>query len=160
MNAPLTYPSLDHDLREVVEAIFDSMLHLPLTTEDRPPVTPANCLNAVIPFKGSWNGVVALRCGAGQGRQLAARFLSLPPEELAETLICDTLGELANMIAGNLKSVFARDIRLSPAAVTCSPQEIELPVPATIEERCCFQSAEGPFCVAVLAAPGEPRLPW
>jgi hypothetical protein len=61
------------------------------------------------------------------------------------------LGELANMIGGNLKCVLTRGIRLSmPSVVDGSDYSLRV-CGAEIRERLAFGCAEGPFWVTVLA---------
>ena len=62
----------------------------------------------------------------------------------------DVLGELANMIGGNLKCVLTRGIRLSmPSVVDGSDYSLRV-CGAEVRERLAFQCAEGLFWVTVL----------
>jgi CheY-specific phosphatase CheX len=67
-----------------------------------------------------------------------------------DDVVRDVLGELANMIGGNLKCVLTRGIRLSmPAVVDGSDYSLRV-CGAEIRQRIAFQSAEGTFWIAVL----------
>jgi CheY-specific phosphatase CheX len=160
MELPLLSTPLDYDLREVVQGIFENMLNLSLTVEEAPSTLAGELITAVLKFKGSWTGVVTLSCGIDQARRLAGRFLALSADQLCDQLVSDVVGEIANMIAGNLKSVFANDIRLSLAQVTRGHSRFEPPFEPVIRHECAFQSAEGVFHVCVFAIIGEPRVPY
>jgi chemotaxis protein CheX len=160
MESPLLSSPLAYDIREVVRGIFENMLHLSLTAECRPSDISGECVVATLDFSGSWAGRVSLRCEMDQARRLAARFLELPVEELPDRLVADVLGEIVNMIAGNLKSVFATDIRLALAHVTPGSSETGLSFVPAIKQEAFFASTEGPFQVSVAATAGQQREAW
>jgi chemotaxis protein CheX len=75
----------------------------------------------------------------------------LEPPAALDDVVRDMLGELANMIGGNLKSVLAPGIRLSmPSVVEGSDYSLRV-CGAQVRERLAFQCAEGPFWVTILA---------
>ena len=159
MEMPLLSTPLDYDLREVVQGIFENMLQLPVTAEYQSSLAVDDCLSAIVRFAGSWKGQIELCCQFGVARRLARRFLALSDDEVSDRLIADVIGEIVNMIAGNLKSVFANDLRLSLAEVTRGALNT-LTFQPVIHHEARFQSAEGNFQVAVFAVPSEPRRPW
>ena len=62
----------------------------------------------------------------------------------------DVLGELANMIGGNLKCVLAREVQLSmPSVVDGSDYSLRV-CGAEVRLRLAFQCAEGIFWITVL----------
>ena len=74
------------------------------------------------------------------------------PSDIVDDDVRDVLGELANMIGGNMKSVLGAGIRLSmPTVVDGSDASLRV-CGAQVRERLAFQSAVGPFWVTVLAA--------
>jgi CheY-specific phosphatase CheX len=63
----------------------------------------------------------------------------------------DVLGELVNMIGGNMKCVLTRGIQLSmPSVVDGSDYSLRI-CGAAVRERLAFRCAEGAFWVTVLA---------
>ncbi len=72
-------------------------------------------------------------------------------------MVRDVLGELANMIGGNMKCVLTSGIRLSmPSVVDGGDYSLRI-CGAEVRERIAFQCAEGTFWVTVLAT--KPTLP-
>jgi flagellar motor switch protein FliN len=60
---------------------------------------------ASVCFAGDATGIVSLNVGQGLSRRMAANMLGMEPEEIEDTGgIDDMLGELGNIVGGNLKS--------------------------------------------------------
>lgn len=77
-------------------------------------------LTSMIGLGGGIRGVLAIHCPAAVARGITAGFLGMEVEELNED-VKDAIGEIANMVAGNLK--------VSYAAVGV---DVELAIPTTI----------------------------
>ena len=52
---------------------------------------------------GEWQGNVLLACPAQLARMAASAMFDLPAEQLDDEQVADALGELTNMIGGNVK---------------------------------------------------------
>ncbi len=73
------------------------------------------------------------------------------PPETVDDVVRDVLGELANMIGGNLKCVLTAGIVLSiPSVVDGSNYHLRV-CGATARDRLSFQCDEGPFWVTILS---------
>ena len=64
-------------------------------------------MTSAVQLTGEWNGAVLLECDRGQACRFAARFLSIDLPDAVDDVVRDVLGELANMIGGNLKCVLS-----------------------------------------------------
>jgi chemotaxis protein CheX len=108
-------------------------------------------MTAAVHMAGDWSGAVLLECDRGQACRFAGRFLSMEPSDTVDDVVRDVLGELANMIGGNMKCVLTRGIRLSmPSVVDGGDYSLRI-CKAEVRQRLAFQCAEGPFWVTVLA---------
>jgi chemotaxis protein CheX len=67
---------------------------------------------------GDWQGCVLLACPTQLARTAASAMFDLPAEKLTDGEVADALGELTNMIGGNIKSLIPGLSRLSMPAVT------------------------------------------
>jgi chemotaxis protein CheX len=67
---------------------------------------------------GGWRGFVLLACPARLARTAAAAMFDRPADALGDDEVADALGELTNMIGGNIKSLLPGPSRLSMPAVT------------------------------------------
>jgi len=141
---------LPGELAQIVNSVFEAMMGLEsgecgshwFAAEDR--------ITAAVHLAGEWNGALLLECDRGQACRLAGRFLSIDPPGSVDDVVRDVLGELANMIGGNLKSVLTRGIQLSmPAVIDGSDYALRI-CGAEIHQRLAFQCAEGQFWVTIV----------
>ncbi len=140
------------ELEKIVEAVFASMIELEVSPCDQKWFPRSDCLTAAVHLAGDWNGAVLLECEPEQACRWAARFLSIDPPATVNDIVRDVLGELTNIIGGNLKCMLAHEIRLSmPAVVAGNDYSIRV-CGSEVRERLGFQCAEGVFWIIVLAA--------
>jgi len=104
-------------LVEIVRSVFQTMMEL-----DPQPVNATwfhqpDRLTATVHLGGAWTGAVLLECSRGLARYLAGRFLLIEPPTEVDDMVRDVLGELTNMIGGNLKCALAEGIQLSTPTV-------------------------------------------
>jgi len=138
------------ELAQIVEYVFRTMMCLEVSESNQSWI-PGGCqLTATIHLAGDWKGALALECGRKEACSFAARFLSMDLPEMVDDVVRDVLGELANMIGGNLKCVLAGGLRLSmPSVVDGADQNLRV-CRAGTRERLVFECVEGVFSVAVL----------
>jgi chemotaxis protein CheX len=75
----------------------------------------------------------------------------MDPPDTVDDDVRDVLGELANMIGGNMKSGMATGVRLSmPTVLDGSDYDLRV-VGSQVKERLSFQCADGYFWVTVLS---------
>jgi len=138
------------ELAEIVEYVFRSMVSLEVSESQQPWNPSVDRLTAMINLTGDWPGMLALECGRKQACAFAARFLSVDPPDVVDDVVRDVLGELTNMIGGNLKCVLAGGLKLSmPSVVDGADHRLRV-CRAGIRERLVFECVEGVFSVAVL----------
>lgn len=68
---------------------------------------------AAVRISGAWEGSVRLECAQGYAEALAARMFSVEAGEVSGEHACDALGELANVVTGNIKSLLPAPSALS-----------------------------------------------
>jgi chemotaxis protein CheX len=110
------------DLLVIVEQIWSSYLdpeglHPFLAVEAAPGDARAAEMHASVSITGSWDGHVVVECSANQARSLAAAFLAIDIAEVGTEDMVDVLGELANIVGGNIKSMLPPECFLSPPLV-------------------------------------------
>jgi chemotaxis protein CheX len=97
-----------------------------------------------------------LECDRREACQFAGRFLSMDSPEAVTDDVRDVLGELANMIGGNIKSAVAAGLSLSMPSVTDGSDYGLRVCGSQVQDRLSFQCEDGPFWVTLLAvAPGK-----
>jgi chemotaxis protein CheX len=110
--------SLIDDTRNVFSTMLGlELMHLPLEVD---PLTHFNdCVSAMVGLAGTYNGLVSIHQPVSLGKKLAGTMLDMEIEEVDQDLF-DALGEIANMVAGNIKMHLSKggsDVRLSTPSV-------------------------------------------
>jgi flagellar motor switch protein FliN len=88
---------------------FETMLSMPLEPVEKAAAQPAagNQLVGAVNFAGEVIGVMSLHVDERFGRDMTAAMLGMKPEEVeGEEQIKDVIGELTNIVAGNVKTDF------------------------------------------------------
>lgn len=151
MPTELSIEILPSELVQIVESVFETMLRLEVHECGKAWFPNGDRLTSAVHLAGVWNGAVVLECDHGLARRLAGRFLSLDPPDTVDEVVRDVLGEIANMIAGNMKCLLPRGTHLSMPSVVDGGDYSMRVCGAEVRERLAFQCAEGVFWVTVLA---------
>jgi chemotaxis protein CheX len=106
------------DLETVVASVFTTMMGLEVRPSMEPCPGLAGMLTASVYLTGEWNGAISVHIEPAQACAFSGRFLGVPAEDTVSDDVRDVVGELANMIAGNLKCTLAPGIRVSVPSVT------------------------------------------
>jgi chemotaxis protein CheX len=105
----------DEDLRMIAEQVWSSYLDL----DGASPLLPIPAqrqgdeVSASVSVTGAWLGHVVVRCTDTASRNAAAALLGLGFDEVTTDDVTDALGELANIIGGNIKSLLPEPSALS-----------------------------------------------
>ena len=67
---------------------------------------------------GAWEGALIIDCPAPLARMAASRMLGCEPDAVSGQDLQDAVGELTNIVAGNIKSDFPGECRLSFPVIT------------------------------------------
>ncbi|GAB4010144.1 chemotaxis protein CheX [Nocardioides ultimimeridianus] len=103
-------PALD-DLHWVADEVWRALLgeDEELTARAVPPGTPFDApgtWSAAVSVSGEWQGTITVELSADIAARLTAQMLALPPgEDAADADLADAVGELVNMVGGNVKSL-------------------------------------------------------
>lgn len=141
---------------QVVDMVFRTMLGLKAEPYPMPWVRPADMVTAAVYFAGTWHGAVLLECTPLQARTFTYLLMSIEPPATVDDDVRDALGELANMLAGNLKSVLPPGGMLSmPSVIEGSDYSLRICGKGSIE-RIPFWSVDDIFGVTLVALPDVP----
>jgi chemotaxis protein CheX len=139
---------------QIVESIFTTMMDLEVSVSNAQWLPEGDRLTSSVQLEGDWSGVVALECNREQACRFAGQLLSVNPPSTVDDDVRDALGELANMIGGNLKSTLATHARLSmPSVIDGSSQEF-LACGSDSQDKIGFTFRGGNFWITVLARNG------
>jgi CheY-specific phosphatase CheX len=134
----------------IVDMVFTTMLGLKVELYPMPWARPSDMVTAAVYFAGAWRGAVLLECTRRQARKFARLLMSIGPSAMIDEDVRDSLGELANMLAGNLKSVLPSGVVLSmPSVIEGSDYSLQICGKRSIE-RVPFWSTEDIFGVTLV----------
>jgi chemotaxis protein CheX len=114
----------ENDLAEMVEQVWMSYLDpegvSPLipTGDDHQPSE----VHSSVSISGTWTGHVVYASSTVAARKAAAAFLAMEPGEVSPEDLTDVLGELANIVGGNVKAMLPAGCFLSLPQVVMAPE--------------------------------------
>jgi chemotaxis protein CheX len=114
----------EDDLAEMVEQVWISYLD----PEGISPLIPtydenqSSDVHSSVSISGSWSGIVVYACSMDAGRRAAAAFLASEMDEVTEEDLSDVLGEIANIVGGNVKAMLPPGAFISLPQVTLAPE--------------------------------------
>jgi CheY-specific phosphatase CheX len=130
------------ELSRIVDNIFRTMLETEVDQCPRECAPRPEQMTAKVAFDGTWTGELALRANPQQARHFAELFFGAADGDLEEESR-DVMGELANIIAGNLMVVLPRGAHHGTPLVIFGGQPYlsELPILA----EACFRLNDNVF---------------
>jgi chemotaxis protein CheX len=105
----------DEDLQVIAEQVWASYLDPDGTKPllPAPPSVPSRDVSASVSVTGAWRGHIVVACSAAASRNAAAALLGVELTDVTPEDVTDALGELANIIGGNVKSLLPEPSALS-----------------------------------------------
>ena len=114
----------EDDLAEMVEQVWVSYLDpegispLIRTDDEKQPTE----VHSSVSITGSWHGHLVYASSQEAAKKAAAAFLAMEADEVGQEDISDVLGELANIVGGNVKAMLPAGCFLSLPTVVLAPQ--------------------------------------
>ncbi len=79
-------------------------------------------VHSSVSITGSWSGHVVYASSVAAARRAAAAFLAMDADEVSQEDLSDVLGELANIVGGNVKAMLPAGCLLSLPQVVLAPE--------------------------------------
>ena len=95
------------DLSSIADQVWSSYLDPDGVSPLIPVERTANAAGIVasVSISGGWSGHVVVSCSTSAAKQAAAAFLMMDATEVSTDDVADVMGELANIVGGNVKSM-------------------------------------------------------
>lgn len=141
---------------EVVAQITHEIWSALLMADGAPELLPGELggseVVASVHITGEWDGTVCLSCSHLAARHVSAVMFGLADKDLTTDDINDAVGELVNVVGGNIKSLVPSPSVLSLPIVTGNGREV---VPGHLElaQEVRFSWMAEPIVVSVWANP-------
>jgi len=138
------------EIWQLTETVWSSILNLdlaegPAETSDRSGI---KVMTSCVQITGAWDGAVVVRCTEDLAKRCASAMFSTDSTTPAE--VRDALGEIVNMIGGNVKSLLPGPSKLSLPAIA-EGIDYQMSVPGTrVMSEVNFRSQGQPMQVTVL----------
>jgi chemotaxis protein CheX len=149
--------SVEKDLvTAVVQEVWESMLGNDLDGPDRdtPRSAEIRPLLGYVRLCGGWHGTVSLNCSRELARTLAGRMFGADPDSLTKEEVHDALGEVVNIIGGNLKHLFPPSCRLLLPGVEEDPLTDSASIAGRVVAEVGFVCGNETFQVSLVEAQG------
>ncbi|MBI3684391.1 MAG: chemotaxis protein CheX [Acidobacteria bacterium] len=138
------------EISQIVAEVFQTMLGLEVGPEGAEHEPTPDAITAAIFFAGSWKGAVLIEASRRQALTWTARLMSIREPSTITDDVRDSLGELVNIIGGNLKSVLPSGVGLSmPTVVEGTDYSVKV-CGENLVNRLCFSSPAGCFSVTLV----------
>ena len=143
-------------LGEIVQNIWASMVGAEVVFVGQPPSsdggTPQDGHGSyvgVVRISGAWSGALTIEFTPEGASNLAGALLGLLPDEITDDVVRDTIGEMANIMGGNMKALVPGPSSLSlPVVVERESAEANL-AGADLLHRIFATSGGHPFAVSL-----------
>jgi chemotaxis protein CheX len=114
----------ENDLAEMVEQVWQSYLDpdglsplMPTYDENQP-----SEVHSSVSITGAWTGHVVYACSTEAARRATVAFLAMEDGEVSQEDLSDVLGELVNIVGGNVKAMLPSGCFLSLPQVVLAPE--------------------------------------
>lgn len=131
----------EDQLFEITESVWSMILGLPLV-RSAAPASPTHdrTLLASVQISGAFEGVVNLQCSAALAIDAAALMFARPAGDLRPEQVQDALGELTNMVGGNVEALLPDPCRLShPTVIDGTGYSIRVPGRTKLHVQAAFE---------------------
>jgi chemotaxis protein CheX len=126
---------MQSDIQEIAHMIWATLFDLPLEGAADHGLGGGPTVTSFVHIDGAWQGVVMFQCPMALAATLTASMFDGnvssdggPPQEVPEADVRDALGEIANIVAGNVKALLPEPCHLSlPAVALGSDDTVSVP---------------------------------
>ncbi|MFK7894613.1 MAG: chemotaxis protein CheX [Myxococcota bacterium] len=99
---------LKEEIAEYVEIIWDKTLGIAVYPDDS--AIDSDCgkepsYSGIVQIAGDWSGAISIELQRDFAIRAASAMFQMTPEQVGEEDLLDTVSELSNIVAGNIKSV-------------------------------------------------------
>lgn len=148
----MTTATTPGQLQSIATEIFGAVLGLAVdpVAPEREFAADQRVMTALVQITGDWAGAVTVEMPLDLARKATAIMFGMEAHEPEAADVRDTIGELANMAGGNVKSTLGGSCQLSLPSVT-EGHNYEVNVPGShVSERVAFACEGSVVAVKIL----------
>ena len=119
----------EEEIRQFVTDIWSTFLNMRVSPTETPfkPKGNGNTLAGCVQITGEWQGSVTLYAPKEIGKKVAATMYGLDESEVDNKQIQDVIGEITNVLAGNIKSILPAPCSISLPCVAITDFNLHHP---------------------------------
>ena len=140
------------DITSIAQDVWSSFLQMDLEVHPLGAAAPdleGRTMTGTVHVSGEWQGTVFLEVPCDLGQAAAEAMFAADPGSLSADEVCDALGELTNMVGGNIKSLLPAPSKLSiPSVAEGESYTVRVPG-AVLVDRVALVCAAGPLHISV-----------
>ncbi|HYO84930.1 MAG TPA: chemotaxis protein CheX [Dermatophilaceae bacterium] len=141
------------DVVHIVREVWSSMLGLEAHSCEETAPYGGPAMAGSVGISGATDCLIALQVQTDGARQFAAAMFGLEVTEISDDDVADAVGELTNMVGGNIKSLLPEPSSLSLPVVAQGSNPLLRVVGGTVIFEAAFVSNNYPICVTVWSRP-------
>jgi chemotaxis protein CheX len=117
------------EIHQFVTDIGSTFLNREISPTDKPfkPKGKNNTLAGCVQITGNWQGTITVYAPKEIGKMVASTIYGLDESEVDDQQIQDVIGEITNILAGNIKSLFPPICSLSLPSVSITDYDLHHP---------------------------------
>jgi len=144
---PFPVEAYQSEIAQIVSDVFMTMLGMDIEPTFEEWELQPGTVTAAIFFAGSWKGAVLVECSEDQACRWTSKLMSIPEPAGTTDDVRDCMGEIVNMVGGNLKSVLPSGVGLSmPTVVQGRHYSLRI-CGGNLVNRQSFLGPHGPFWI-------------
>lgn len=147
--------AIEEQLTSIAQDIWSTVLGLTLSAIPASPSGPPreSILTGSVAIDGAWQGMVVVQCSTALARRAASVMFERELDSLGRDDVRDAMGELANMVGGNVKALLPAPSRLALPIVGEGHDSL-VPTPAEVDSQVWLDCGDGAIVVSLLVARG------
>lgn len=148
--------TLEREVTSVAQGVWSMILGLELRPDASTTHPDGAAVVGAVTISGAWEGRVTLRCPSGLAARATSILFGVDPAAATPDLARDVVGELTNVLGGNIKALLPEPSRLSLPTVVDAPAGEAPPDPpgGVVVADVVLACGEDPLRVRVVARAG------
>lgn len=136
-------------IAQIAIDVFRSMLGMEVDTCEKPAPLISD-VTALVNFGGYWSRALLIQCSFNQAFEFTSRLMGMEPPTSFNEDALDTMGEVANMVGGNLKALLMPKGTLSvPEVFSMMPTSTWIPEDFTVS-KIALKGEMGVFFITLM----------
>ena len=140
---------LEKEIVNYTQDVWSSFLGMTATRSAESIQPGDHFQHAYVQIVGAWTGIIVVHFPPDLAHQITEQMFSIEPGKVSLTQNEDALGEVANMVGGNIKSLLPH-----PSYISHPHVELDRPAPqfpgVTEESHITFECEQKNFVVSIL----------